>query len=152
MYLASKWPGVCVCVCVCVCVRACVCVCVCVCVCACARMCLCVYVRVCGCMYACMHVCIFVRACVGEFVCACMVKYVRSCVRDTSLNPQFRINESNVSAITRFLDIPFKAKILSISIDYTPITLYPTAPLYNIIIIILLDTVLRQKRIGKRER
>ena len=33
---------------------------------------------------------------------------------------------------------------------YTPITLYPTAPLY--IIIIIFDTVLRQKRICKRER
>ena len=30
--------------------------------------------------------------------------------------------------------------------DYTPITLYPTAPLYKMIIIIFLyDTVLRQK-------
>ena len=33
---------------------------------------------------------------------------------------------------------------------YTPITLYPTAPLYDIIIIF--DTVLRQKRICKREK
>ncbi len=35
---------------------------------------------------------------------------------------------------------------------YTPITLHPTAPLYNIIIIILYDTILRQKRNFKHEK
>ena len=34
--------------------------------------------------------------------------------------------------------------------DYTPITLYPTAPLYNIIIIY--DTILRQRRHFKHEK
>ena len=50
----------------------------------------------------------------------------------------------------KHIECNFKANILGNIQRYTPITLYPTAPLYNIIIIF--DTILRQKRDYKHEK
>ena len=60
--------------------------------------------------------------------------------RGTWYNQSFKLVRDSVGLVDTSVNIH----------RYTPITLYPTAPLYDIIIIF--DTVLRQKRICEREK
>ena len=63
-----------------------------------------------------------------------------------------KILKETVEQLSTPLAHVFKAKIYEISSNraYTPITLYSTVPLYHIIIIF--DTVLRQKRNIEHEK
>ena len=75
-----------------------------------------------------------------------------SCIREQSVPPQrvipslmCRIHSNIITVKVMFNPyINFEIDYSFTSLQYTPITLYPTAPLYNIVIIF--DAVLRQKR------